>query len=148
MKFKEILEMSLADIGKGSAEQDTSAEVEKAAIRCMNIIMFENASLSLGFTAIESTSDDLTTPNWSWAWMQAALSLKMSIQYGDMDSYMVLKNQESDALSRVQSHTSVIPMPGMSSNVPVGSGNGHGYYEELDYAVLSEQGQAIVTEGQ
>ena len=67
------------------------------AIRYLNNLMYAKDHLGLGYTTITAASQEITTPAYSWLWMVKTLAIKLAPQFGQLDSYLVLKADEKDA---------------------------------------------------
>lgn len=152
MNAAELIRDSFQDIGLVAAENPIDGEKTVAAIRYLNRMMAAKLHLGLGYTEIVSAGDSITAPEYAWEWMQKSLAIKMAPRFGQLDSYVHLKEDEQEAFSTVLLATQSIGPPELSGNVPLGSGNhrahgcGHGFYQESDDGVLSETGQQIVVE--
>jgi hypothetical protein len=152
MNASELIRDSLQDIGLVAAENPIDGEETVSAIRYLNRLMAAKVHLGLGYTEVVSGGDDITTPEYSWEWMQKALAIRMAPRFGQLDSYAFLKADEKEAYSTVLLATQQIGPPQLSGNVPLGSGNGYlsncsnSFYTETDDGVLSETNQQIVVE--
>jgi hypothetical protein len=152
MNASELIRDALQDIGLVAAENPIDGEETVSAIRYLNRLMAAKVHLGLGYTEVVTGGDDITTPEYSWEWMQKALAIKLAPRFGTLDSYSFLKEDEVNAYSTVLLATQQISPPQLMSTVPMGSGNGYlsdcgnGFYTETDNGVLSETNQQIVVE--
>lgn len=152
MNAQQLFEDAYFEIGRLAGEQPLQPNESQAAIRKLNQLMYQYAFLNLGYTEITSGGEDITTPSYSWNWLTLKLALALAPQFGRLESYDVLRSEESDAYDIVLLSTGGIPAPTMTANVPIGSGNKYpgwcadNYYQESDDGILSEQNQTIVTE--
>lgn len=153
MKARELIDQAYFNIGKLASEQPVKPAEDLAAIRKLNNIMYSKADLGLGYTIVSTAGDDITTPNYSWRWMEYALSVDLHPQFGTQDiDFSLLKSLREEAYSDLLDAIVDIPPPELTGNVPLGSGNtgfneyGPEFYTETDDGVLTEQNSIIVTE--
>lgn len=153
MNANELIRDALQDIGRVAAEQPITGDEGATAIRYLNNLMYSKVHLGLGYTVVTNGSDTITTPAYAWEWMIKALAVRLAAQFGQLESYGAIKQDEKNAYSIVLSSTGRLSPPQLSGNVPYGSGNrdtGDGYskkfYTETDDGVLTETNQQIIVE--
>jgi hypothetical protein len=152
MLASELIRDSYQEIGKVASQQPITGDETATAIRYLNNLMYSKAHIIVDYTVVASASDEITTPDVFNMWMVKALAIKLSTQFGQLESYMALKEDESEAWQSVLIQLSRIPAPQLNGNVPYGSGNKMpgsytgSYYTESDNGVLTEQNGTIVVE--
>ena len=128
MKAQTLFEQAYFDIGKLASEQSITAAMGNDAIDSLNNFMYEHAHLGLGYTEIETSGDDITTPNWSWRWLRYSLALEL------YDQYESTASQSKIELKRQKAYRTVLSAVIDPRRV----------YD--DGAIISEQQTLIVTE--
>jgi len=152
MLASELIRDSYQEIGKIASQQPITGDETATAIRYLNNLMYSKAYIITDYTTVTSGSDEITTPDVFNMWLVKALAVKLSTQFGTLESYMPLKEDESEAWGSVLIQLSRIPAPQLNGNVPYGSGNltsGNDtdvFYPESDNGVLTEQNATIVVE--
>jgi len=153
MIASDLIRDAYLEIGKSAAEQPITGDETLTAIRYLNNIAYSKAHIITDYTVIESASDEITSSDSFNLWFIKALAIKLAPQYGQLESYLPLKEDEKDAWQSVLIANSRIPAPQLNSNVPYGSGNrssSNGYsdrfYKESDDGVLTEQNAQIIVE--
>ena len=152
MLANELIRDAYQEIGKVAAEQPITGDETATAIRYLNNLIYSKAHIITDFTVVTAGSDEITTPDVFNQWLIKALAIKLSTQFGMLESYMPLKEDEKDSWQAVLIQLSRIPAPELNGNVPYGSGNKSPgsytdrYYQESDNGVLTEQNGNIVVE--
>ena len=152
MLASELIRDSYQEIGKVASQQPITGDETATAIRYLNNLMYSKAHIIVDYTVVTSASDEITTPDVFNMWMVKALAIKLSTQFGTLESYMPLKEDESEMWNSVLIQLSSIPAPQLNGNVPYGSGNRtpgnrtDRYYSESDSGVLTEQNGTIIVE--
>ena len=152
MLANELIRDAYQEIGKIAAEQPIAGDETNTAIRYLNNLIYSKAYLLTDYTVITSGSDPITTPDSFNMWLIKALAIKLSPQFGTLESYMPLKEDEKDAWCSVLIQLSRIEAPQINGNLPYGSGNRtpgnytDRFYRESDNGVLTEQNGSIVVE--
>ena len=152
MKAGELISQTFLLIGKVDAEQPIDGPEYKTAIFKLNNIMFSKAHLGLNYSEVIDSNDDITSPNWSWRWMTAALAKDLAPEFGRLESYAYIDEQERDGYRTVLLATQKIDPPELMSTVPRGSGNtcpgdySSRFYSETDGGILSPTGQQLVND--
>jgi hypothetical protein len=152
MIASELIRDAYQEIGKQASEQAITGDMGATAIRYLNRLMAAKSHLGLGFTEVAQASDIITTPEYTFEWMVKALAIRLIPQFGQLDSYLIVKNDEKEAYSSVLLGTQRISPPEFTSNVPFGSGNRDSssyskrFYSESDDGLLTETNQQIIVE--
>lgn len=152
MIASELIQDAFLEIGKVAAEQPITGDETATAIRYLNNLAYSKAHILTGYTVITAGSDELTTSDTFNMWFVKALAIKLAPQFGQLESYVPLKEDEKCAWQAVLIQNSRIPAPELNGNVPYGSGNrtSGGYtdrfYKESDSGVLTEQNAQIIVE--
>ena len=152
MIASELIRDAYQEIGNIAAQQPITGDETATAIRYLNNLMYSKAHIIVDYTVVTSASDEITTPDVFNMWLIKALAVKLSTQFGQLESYMALKEDASEAWQSVLIQLQRIPAPQLNGNVPYGSGNkmpgdrSRTYYEESDNGVLTEQNATIVVE--
>lgn len=152
MLASDLIRDAYQEIGKVAAQQPITGDDTATAIRYLNNLVYSKAHIITDYTVVSSGSDEITTPDVFNMWLIKALAIKLSTQYGTLESYGALKEDESEMWNSVLIQLSSIPAPQLNGNVPYGSGNkspgGYSaqYYPETDNGVLTEQNATIIVE--
>lgn len=152
MIASDLIQDAFLEIGKNAAEQPLIGAETATAIRYLNNLAYSKAHILTDYTVINSGSDELTTSDTFNMWFVKALAIKLAPQFGQLESYMMLKEDEKDAWQAVLIQNSRIPAPQLNGNVPYGSGNKtpgsntDKFYPETDSGVLTEQNAQIIVE--
>ena len=152
MLASELIRDAYQEIGKVAAQQSITGDETATAIRYLNNLMYSKAYIIVDYTVVESASDEITTPAVFNMWLIKALAIKLSTQFGQLESYLALKEDETEAWQSVLIQLQRIPAPQLNGNVPLGSGNKmpgnrtSNYYRESDNGVLTEQNATIIVE--
>lgn len=152
MKASELIRDAYQEIGKVAAEQSISGDMLDTAIRYLNNLAYSKDYILTGYTTVVDGDTEITTPAYTWLWLVKALAIKLAPQFGQLDSYTLLKSDESEAWSTVLISLQRIPAPQLNGNVPCGSGNrmpgsrDTQYYRESDDGLLTETNQDIIAE--
>jgi len=152
MKASTLIRNAFVRIGKTGASQSISGEDTETAISRLNNLMRSVSWIGMGHTEVTSATDDITTPEYSWEWMEMKLAIKLSPEYGQLESYVSLKEDIAEAWSPILASLNTIGPPQMHGNLPRGYGNRRmgdrcgRYYTETDNGVLSETNQAVIVE--
>ncbi len=152
MKAGKLIEQAFSDIGKKANENPISGQEMQDAIDSLNLMMYSYDRLGLGHTEVTSSSDDLTTPAYSWLWMRKKLAQLLAPEYGRLESYVFLDTQEKDAFAAIRIALGRIGPPTLDGRVPIGSGNqtpgwwDNRFYNEDDDGLLTQTNQDIIAE--
>ena len=151
MLANELIRDAYQEIGKVAAQQPITGDETMTAIRYLNNLMYSKAYIIQDYTVVVSASDEITTPDVFNMWLIKALAIKLSTQFGTLESYMPLKEDAKEAWQSVLIQLQSIPAPQLNGSTPYGSGNrGYGrtdkFYRESDNGVLTEQGTTIIVE--
>lgn len=123
MKASSLINQAFSDIGKKANENPISGQEMQDAIDALNLMMYSYDRLGLGHTEVTSSSDDITTPAYSWLWMRKKLAQLLAPEYGRLESYVFLDTQEKDAYAAIRIALGRIGPPQLDGRVPIGSGN-------------------------
>lgn len=152
MKASSLINQAFSDIGKKANENPISGQEMQDAIDALNLMMYSYDRLGLGHTEVTSSSDDITTPAYSWLWMRKKLAQLLAPEYGRLESYVFLDTQEKDAFAAIRIALGRIGPPQLDGRVPIGSGNQSPgawedrFYQESDAGILTQTNQDIITE--
>ena len=153
MIANELIRDAFQEIGKAAAEQSITGDMTNTAIRYLNNLMAAKDYIIVDYTTVTSGDTPITTPAYCWMWMIKALAIKLAPQFGQLESYVSLKEDEKELWMSVLIGMQNIPPPQLNGNVPLGSGNkcpGQGYlkkyYTESDDGILTETNQTIIAE--
>lgn len=152
MLASDLIRDAYQEIGKVASQQPITGDDTATAIRYLNNLVYSKAHIITDYTVVDSGSDEITTPDVFNLWLIKALAIKLSPQYGTLEGYGPLKEDESEMWNSVLIQLSRIPAPQLNNNVPYGSGNkmpgSHTdrFYPEADNGVLSEQNATIIVE--
>lgn len=152
MKASSLINQAFSDIGKKANENPISGQEMQDAIDALNLMMYSYSRSGLGYTEVTSSSDDITTPAYSWLWMRKKLAQLLAPEYGRLESYVFLDTQEKDAYAAVRIAVGRIGPPQLDGRVPIGSGNQSPgawedrFYQESDAGILTQTNQDIITE--
>ena len=152
MIASDLIRDAFQEIGKVASEQPITGDETATAIRYLNNLAYSKAHIITSYTVVSSGSDEITTPDPFNMWFVKSLALKLAPQFGQLESYLALKEDEKEAWQAVLIQNSRIPAPQLNANVPYGSGNKSPgnwtdrFYPESDNGVLTEQNDTIVVE--
>lgn len=152
MQALELIRDAYQEIGRQASEQEITGDMGQTAIRYLNRMMAAKSYYALSYTEIANTSDEITTPEYTWEWMVKNLAIKLAPQFGTLESYGALVEDADEAWSTVLIYLSRISPPQLNGNVPYGSGNkrpgnwSRKFYPETDNGVLTEGNAEIVVE--
>lgn len=152
MLASELIRDAYQEIGKVAAEQPISGDETATAIRYLNNIAYSKAHIITNFTVVTDAGDEITSSDAFNLWFVKALARKLAPQFGQLDSYQFLYDDEKEAWQSVLITNSRIPAPQVNGNTPYGSGNrtSGGYadrfYSETDNGVLTEQNSQVIVE--
>jgi len=151
MLANELIRDAYQEIGKVAAQQPITGDETMTAIRYLNNLMYSKSHIIQDYTVVTSGSDEITTPDVFNMWMIKALAIKLAPQFGQLESYMAIKEDATEAWNSVLIQLQSIPAPQPNGNTPYGSGNRKTgrdakYYRESDNGVLTEQGVGIAVE--
>jgi len=147
-----LIEQAFSDIGKKASQNPLSGDEMQEAIDTLNLMMYSYDRLGLGHTEVTSSSTALTTPAYSWLWMRKKLAQLLAPEYGRLESYIFLDEQEKAAYSAIRIALGRIGPPQLDGRVPIGSGNQSPgawedrFYQESDAGILTQTNQDIITE--
>lgn len=146
MKAEDWVKDAYLEIGAVSAEIPVDAFKISTAIRYANRLMYRYDYLGLGYTTIDSASDDITIPPYAEEWAVKALAVTLAPQFGAFENLLDLKIQAKEAYDSMLKHITFDISMGMPAGLPIGSGNetvmgtGTFYYADLDSIELTEDG--------
>lgn len=152
MIASELIRDAFQEIGKVASQQPITGDETATAIRYLNNLVYSKAHIITDYTAVTDGSDEITTSDTFNLWLVKALALKLAPQFGQLESYGFIKEDEKEAWMSVLITNSRIPAPQLNGNVPYGSGNKapgcttNTYYPETDNGVLTEQNAQIIVE--
>lgn len=154
MIASDLIRDAYQEIGRVAAEQPIRGDETATAIRYLNNIAYSKSHIITNYTVIASGSDEISSDDSFNMWFIKALAIKLAPQFGQLESYLPLKEDEREAWQSVLIANSRIPAPQLNGNVPYGSGNRNNsggwsdrFYRESDDGVLTEQNAQIIVEG-
>lgn len=130
MKADEWVRDAYQELGQLASEQPLTDNMTQTAIRYANRLMSSYDYLGLGYTTIDSTSDDVTIPPYAEEWAVAALAVRLSPQFGNFEGLNDLKMAADTAYRNMQKHITLDIEMTPPSYLPMGSG-----IQDLDYGV-------------
>jgi hypothetical protein len=123
----EIINRSMSIIGVKSSGVDLSTDEINDAIESMNDMMLalDVEGIRLGFNIVESSSDEITAPDWSYGMMKYNLALLLADEYNKnvTASLVAVANKYMMA---VRNRVVNISQPIFSDTLPIGSGHNNG----------------------
>lgn len=152
MKAEELIRDALQELGVQAAEQPITPDQIQTGIRYTNDMMEEYDYLNLGYSIINSASDDITVPGFARTWMKKQLALHMAPQFTATSMVPMIAQQASRALDNLLMQSFEVGEMSMPATLPVGSGNelrndhGRTFYHEDPESIEAEDGQNILTE--
>lgn len=152
MKAEELIRDALQELGVQAAEQPITPDQIQTGIRYTNDMMEEYDYLNLGYSIIDSASDDITVPGFARTWMKKQLALHLAPQFTATSMVPMISQQASRALDNLLMQSLEIGEMSMPATLPVGSGNelwnddGLTFYPEGPETIETEDGQNILTE--
>lgn len=152
MKAEELIRDALQELGVQAAEQPITPDQVQTGIRYTNDMMEEYDYLNLGYSIIDSASDDITVPGFARTWMKKQLALHLAPQFTATSMVPMIAQQASRALDNLLMQSLEIGEMSMPPTLPVGSGNelwnsdNLTFYPEDDETIDTEDGQNILTE--
>ncbi len=123
MNAEEWIRDALQEIGQQAAEQPLSPDQTQTGIRYANRLMRAKAPLGLGYTVIDSGSDEITIPAYAEEWAVKALAVRLASQFASYEGLAELKMDEMEAFKDVLRNQPIDISMSMPEGVPVGSGN-------------------------
>ncbi len=153
MIASDLIRDAYQEIGKIATEQPISGNETATAIRYLNNLAYSKAHILTDYTVIASGSDEITCSDAFNMWFIKALAVKLAPQFGQLESYLPLKEDAKEAWQAVLIANSRIPAPEINGNLPYGSGNRNNsggytdrFYRESDSGVLTEQNAQVIVE--
>ena len=151
MKAEEWIRDALQELGQQAAEQPLTNDQIQTGIRYANRLMRAKAPLGLGYTVIDSASDDITIPPYAEEWAVKALAARMASQFAAFDGLIELRLDEAEAFKDVLRNTPIDVSMSMPEGLPIGSGNDQfctpRFYPADPNLELSETGSYVEVEG-
>lgn len=153
MKAEELIRDALQELGVQAAEQPITPDQIQTGIRYTNDMMEEYDYLNLGYSIIDSASDNITVPGYARTWMKKQLALHLAPQFTATSMVPLIAQQADRALDNLLLQSVEVGQMSMPGTLPVGSGNelwnddGFHFYPEDPEAIEAEDGQTILTEG-
>jgi hypothetical protein len=148
----EIIKQAYLEIKAVAASEPIPPDQYEVAYQRLNYLI-DSEPLIPNFTALTSSSDEITSPSYCNRWMIKALALDLAPQFGQLESYGIVERQMTEAYSVILRSLSRIGPPQLNGNVPMGSGNitpgsryGNRYYRETDNGILTETNAEIIVE--
>jgi hypothetical protein len=114
---------SYGEIGIQAAEQPITAPMTQTAIRYANRLMSSYDYLGLGYTEIDSASDEITIPPYAEDWAVLALACRLAPQNGEFIGLQELKIAAEAAYRNMQKHVTLDIEMLPPNGLPMGSGN-------------------------
>ena len=151
MTAAELIKQALLEIKGTAAEQAVQgATFETAALR-LNILVYSTPEIP-NYTVVNSGTDSITAPAYSWRWLIKALALDLAPQFGTLENYLAIESDKKTAWQAISRTIVRLSPPQLMDTVPMGSGNkspGGNYrkfYTETDDGLLSESNTNIILE--
>ena len=119
-----IINRALSLLGVKTAGVELTNDEINDGIEVLNDMMleFDVGGLRLGYSVVSSSSDLITSPDWSHAMMKSQLALRLAPEYDRTVSPALFK-QAKDALRTVKKKVIRIGAVSYPSTYPIGSGN-------------------------
>lgn len=152
MKAEELIRDALQELGVQAAEQPITPDQVQTGIRYANDMMEEYDYLNLGYSIIDSASDEITVPGFARTWMKKQLALHLAPQFTATSMVPMISQQASRALDNLLMQSLEIGEMSMPATLPVGSGNelwdsrSRTFYPDGEEIINTEDGQNILTE--
>lgn len=123
MKAEDWIRDAYQTLGQLAAEQPVTADMTQTAIRYANRLMFSYDYLGLGYTVIDSASDDITIPPYAEEWAVLALAVRLSPQFGNFEGLTEIKMAAEVAYTNMLKHITLDVSQTPPNGLPMGSGN-------------------------
>lgn len=123
MLAEEWIRDAYQESGAQAAEQPLTADMTSTAIRYANRMMFAKDYLGLGYTVIDSLSDEVTIPPYAEEWAVLGLAVKLCPQRGEFAASQELKDNAREAYQEMLKHVTLDIAQTPPSYLPMGSGN-------------------------
>lgn len=150
MKAEELIRDSLQEIGVQAAEQPIRPDVMQTGIRYLNRLMYGVDYLGLGYTVVDSASDEVTIPPYAEEWAVFKLAIRLAPQFPPTDQLQAIMLNEREAWTNLLAQHQEAPVTKFTGTVPVGSGNQDMwwpvFYPEDESNILTESGDNILLE--
>ncbi len=148
----DIIERSLSKIGvKRSGVSLTDDEISDSISELNDMMTELDASgTKLGYTIISSSSDEITTPDWTWGAMRSNLAIRLAPEF-DAVITQALAVQASDGYNAILKRTVTIDRVQFPDTLPIGAGNEYWNYErffknDYDNDILTGSHQTLSTD--
>lgn len=153
MKAEDLIRDALQELGAQSAEQPISGDEMATGIRYLNRLMRGVDYLGLGYTIVDSGSDEVTIPAYAEEWAVFKLATRLASQFPPTDQIQIIAANEREAWTNLLSQRQELPTTSYINTLPIGSGNTCGgvydpvFYPPNDNDILTEDGDHILQEG-
>ncbi len=128
----DIINRSLSKIGVKSAGITLTDDEISDSISELNDMMTEldASGIKLGYTIISSSTDEITTPDWTWGAIRSNLAIRLAPEYGAAIS-QALVTQAIDGYNTILQRTVTIERVQFPTTLPIGAGNEYWNYERF-----------------
>ena len=123
MKAEDWIRDAYQELGVLASEQPITAAMTQTAIRYGNRFMQSYDYLGLGYSVIDSVSDEVTIPPYAEEWAVAALAARLAPQFGSFEGLMDIKLAADVAYTNMLKHITLDVSQTPPSYLPMGSGN-------------------------
>lgn len=123
MKAEEWIRDAYQELGVLGSEQPITAAMTQSAIRYANRLMLSYDYLGLGYSVIDSASDEITIPPYAEEWAVTALAVRLAPQFGGFEGLMDIKMAAELAYTNMLKHITLDVSQTPPSYLPMGSGN-------------------------
>lgn len=151
MKAEDWIRDALQELGQQAAEQPLTNDQIQTGIRYANRLMRAKAPLGLGYTVIDSASDEITIPPYAEEWAVKALAVRLASQFAAFDGLADLKEEMREAFKDVLRNQPIDISMSMPEGLPIGSGNQQfctpAFYPADPDLELTETGDYVEVEG-
>lgn len=123
-KVLEVINRAFSLIGVRSSEVALTANEKSDAIETLNDMMTEQDAdgLMLGYSIVESETDEVTVPDWSLNAIKANLAVLLAPEY-DRQITQALADRASEAFRAIKNRAIEIGEVSFPDILPVGAGN-------------------------
>lgn len=124
MNAGELITASFRKLAIRASESSLTEQEKTDALFELNNMMaqYETEGFHLAYTPVSSTSDEITTPEWSHRWMILSLAVLIAPEYGKQPSPVILADL-SVAYKAIQNVLISAPRVKLPPDMPIGGGN-------------------------
>ncbi len=128
----DIINRAASKIGVKRAGSPLEDDEITDAISELNNMMLEldASGTKLGYTVVSDSSDEITTPDWSYGAIEGQLAIRLAPEY-EVSISQELAAQASASWNTVLKRTVSIGHVQFPSTLPIGSGNQYYYWQRF-----------------